>query len=76
MLREGQPWGVGPGGRQRGPGYMGTGMSHWGPGQAGHTSSTHMAGQLPPQGHRPRGPPPPAPCRCQLLQGTPGGAPT
>ena len=76
MLREGQPPGAGPGGRPRGPGYMGMGISSWGPGQAGNTSSSHRARTAPTWGHSSKGPPPPAPCHCQLLQGTPGVVPT
>lgn len=52
-LREGQLWGAGPGGRQRGPGCMGTGISSWGPGQAGNTSGSHMAWAAPAPGPSP-----------------------
>lgn len=67
MLREGQPWGAGPGGRRRGCVPMG--VSSCGPGQARNTSSSHMPWAIPAPGHSSGGPPPSLPLPLPVATG-------
>lgn len=69
MLREGQPWGEGPGGKRRGPGYVRMGISSCGLGRPGSTGSSHMPWAAPAPGHGSGGPPFPSPLLLPVATG-------